>query len=709
MRGIPLSYEKLRVFKTGLFFTPHFFTIYCSMRTIFRTPLLLSALFTVAVAHAQTAPTGVGLGTASPDPSAALDVSSSKLGVLFPRVALTGPTDASTIATPAVGLVVYNTATTVNGLPQLVLNTGTTAAPAWAPLGANNYWTLKGNQGTSAANNFLGTTDSTAFTVRVNNRQVAQFQPGGALWIGDRNDNANQFIGYKAGVKVGPTDFIYGQIPGGTQDQFIGYLAGSSTTSGSGNQFIGSNAGKANDVGSGNQFIGPNAGMNATSTNGNQFIGVFSGYTTTFGSQNQYLGNYAGFKTTSGNNNQYIGYYAGYANTTGSSNQAIGYQAGQNITTGSTNQYIGYQAGQNTTTGSYNQAIGYATGNALTTGTYNLLVGPFAGNSITSGSRNLFIGSNTGTSTVTGTDNIFIGPGSGNSNTGSSNIYIGSNAGGQSTSGTQNTVMGSASGSTSGNNNAYFGSGTGGSSGDNNACFGSGSGSIVSQGSNNTAMGYQAGANMAGASNTMIGALADVIDQRFNKAVAIGYNAKAGGNNVMALGGTGVDAVKIGIGTTMPGEVLTVQGNILASGTITQNSDRRLKTNIRPLTGALAGIGRLRGVRYVFLPGKGPEGEQLGVIAQEVEKVYPELVRTDKVNGIKSVNYAQLTPVLLEAIKELTQQVDAQTALLDAQAGHQQQLERQQAGTMASLEELRTVLQRLEEGKLTPASLVRAH
>jgi hypothetical protein len=71
-------------------------------------------------------------------------------------------------------------------------------------------------------------------------------------------------------------------------------------------------------------------------------------------------------------------------------------------------------------------------------------------------------------------------------------------------------------------------------------------------------------------------------------------------------------------------------------------------------------VQQLRGVRYTYRKDVAghqglPQGEQVGVLAQEVEKLYPELVTTGA-DGYKAVNYAQLTPVLLEAIKELADQ-----------------------------------------------------
>lgn len=69
----------------------------------------------------------------------------------------------------------------------------------------------------------------------------------------------------------------------------------------------------------------------------------------------------------------------------------------------------------------------------------------------------------------------------------------------------------------------------------------------------------------------------------------------------------------------------------------------------------------LRGVRYAWNAlgiqhGGTAHAEQVGVLAQEVEKVYPELVNTGP-DSFKAVNYAQLAPVLIEAVKELSRQV----------------------------------------------------
>jgi hypothetical protein len=105
--------------------------------------------------------------------------------------------------------------------------------------------------------------------------------------------------------------------------------------------------------------------------------------------------------------------------------------------------------------------------------------------------------------------------------------------------------------------------------------------------------------------------------------------------------------------TTSAGASLT--GTLTASTNVTANSDIRLKTNITTIEDALKKTLSLRGVTFDRVDVELPR--QLGVIAQEVEEVFPEVVHTDE-DGIKSVAYGNLTAVLIEAIKEQQKQID---------------------------------------------------
>jgi hypothetical protein len=117
----------------------------------------------------------------------------------------------------------------------------------------------------------------------------------------------------------------------------------------------------------------------------------------------------------------------------------------------------------------------------------------------------------------------------------------------------------------------------------------------------------------------------------------------------------------MGIGTTNPSSKLDVAGNIRAIS-LTQTSDAHFKTNVATIENPLDSILRLRGVTFdwkqeEFGDKNFPTGRQIGFIAQEVEKVLPELVRTDK-GGYKSVAYQNVVPVLVEAIRTLKKEND---------------------------------------------------
>ncbi|MBK7123678.1 MAG: tail fiber domain-containing protein [Chitinophagaceae bacterium] len=117
----------------------------------------------------------------------------------------------------------------------------------------------------------------------------------------------------------------------------------------------------------------------------------------------------------------------------------------------------------------------------------------------------------------------------------------------------------------------------------------------------------------------------------------------------------------VGIGTAAPSEKLHVIGNILASSFIIP-SDLRYKKNIQEINSPLSKLKQVRGVTYQYKRDEFPsmgftDAGQIGFIAQEIEKVFPELVVTGK-NGYKAVDYSKITPVLLEAIKDQQKQID---------------------------------------------------
>lgn len=122
-------------------------------------------------------------------------------------------------------------------------------------------------------------------------------------------------------------------------------------------------------------------------------------------------------------------------------------------------------------------------------------------------------------------------------------------------------------------------------------------------------------------------------------------------------GGAYYNDGNIGIGTDNPTSKLTVQGDILVSGVTTSTdfnsaSDIKFKENIQPIENPIDKILQINGVSFNW---KEDGRSSMGVIAQEVEQIFPELVNTAE---YKSVNYNGLIGVLIEVVKELKQEIN---------------------------------------------------
>lgn len=144
------------------------------------------------------------------------------------------------------------------------------------------------------------------------------------------------------------------------------------------------------------------------------------------------------------------------------------------------------------------------------------------------------------------------------------------------------------------------------------------------------------------------------------------------------------DAITIGNYTEPTGYKLWVQGDAWATG-YWLRSDARFKKNIKPIDNSLDRLMKIRGSSYEFNDEEfnGSEDSQeiqYGLIAQELEPVFPELVRTGN-DGYKSINYNGMIPVLIEAIKE-------QKAIIDKLRNENQQLKSDQDQVKSRLDKL---------------------
>jgi hypothetical protein len=460
-------------------------------------------------------------------------------GATGPGVGATGPTGATgtgvTGATGATGAGVTG-ATGGTGATGATGATGTTGAGATGPTGptgtATGAWGLTGNASTVVGTDFIGTTDNNDLMIKVNGTQAGIIE--------NNNTNQSTALGYHALAAETPGSSLYNAAFGygamgnntlGEQSTAVGYEALGSNTTGNFNTAIGNSALLSNTFGTANIAVGGAALLSNTSGGNNTAMGRWA------------LGN-----NSTGNNNTASGYRAAYFNTTGSNNVAMGMNALYANTTGYSNVAMGINSlYSNTTTGNL-VAIGDST-LYYNTGVWNTAVGSKALFANTGGQQNTAIGQVALTSNTTGNFNTAAGTQALEYNTtGSLNTALGDEALRYTIGGQWNTA--------SGVDALYYNT-----SGSYNTASGINALENNTSGGNNTAFGVSALlTNATSSNNTAIGYQADVTADGFTNATAIGANAKVGESNALVLGGTGANAVKVGIGTTTPAYPLDVTG-----------------------------------------------------------------------------------------------------------------------------------------------------
>jgi hypothetical protein len=225
-----------------------------------------------------------------------------------------------------------------------------------------------------------------------------------------------------------------------------------------------------------------------------------------------------------------------------------------------------------------------------------------------------------------------------------------------------------------------------------------------SNGGSNTATGYQAlYANTSGGDNTATGlhALANNISGSSNVALGwhAGYNLTTGSNNI-DISNVGViaesGAIRIGTtGTQSKAFIAGIYGISVSGSAVVVNSSgqlgvvvssERFKTDIAPIGPDSAKLQALRPVKFHLKTD--PNGAvQYGLIAEEVAKVYPELVIRDENGRIDGVRYDELAPMLLNEMQEQQKVVAARAAIQDAKIA---QLQEQLSGIQAALVKLQS-------------------
>jgi Chaperone of endosialidase len=387
--------------------------------------------------------------------------------------------------------------------------------------------------------------------------------------------------------------------------------------------------------------------------------------------------------TTSGAFNTAFGKQALAFNTSGSFNTSIGADALFFNSGGGDNTAIGYRA-LFTNVASFNTALGTIALSNNTTGIENTASGAEALNANTTGNFNTADGFSTLHNNLTGSNNTANGDSALFSNTtGVNNTANGSTSLLSNTTGNFNTADGFATlfENSTGNSNIAIGAYSlhANTTGSNNASIGKDSQLSNIAGSNNTALGFQTLKNkVSGNSNLALG-------------VNAGINLTSGSNNVyLANGGTVTESATIRIG--VPSHTRTFVGGIRGKTTGlanavqvvidgngqlgTVNSSARFKKDIQDMNETSNKLMQLRPVTYHYKqPDESGENPlEYGLIAEEVAKVYPDLVAYGADGKIETVQYQKLTPMLLNELQNMNEKL------------HNEQLKnQQQALEIASL------------------------
>lgn len=351
-----------------------------------------------------------------------------------------------------------------------------------------------------------------------------------------------------------------------------------------------------------------------------------------YANQNTAEGEDALFSLTIGGDNAAVGFHSLYLTTTGFQNTAIGSSTLESNTTGFQNTALGYEALQNATSGNGNIAVGVRA-LQLNSASGNVGVGTAALQLNTTGSFNIAVGSQALAFNTAGENNVAIGD----------NVMILNQRGGL------NTAVGS--GALAGN----------------------------IQGNNNIALGQGAGKLIDGDNN-----------------ISIGHRGHSGKSGQIIIGTKGLQTSTLiaGIsGVTVAGGVEVVIDSFGNLGTIT--SSARYKEAIKPMKDASEVLLSLQPVTFRYKKDLDPQAiPQFGLVAEQVEKVDPDLVARDDEGKPCTVRYEAVNAMLLNEFLKEHRKGQEREAMLDELKATVAEQQKQIGALTASLREQAAQIQR---------------
>jgi hypothetical protein len=546
----------------------------------------------------------IGIGTKTPAPSAALEVSSTtnNKGILIPRVTAA---QKDAIVSPAEGLMIFQT-----------------TAPAGFYYYTSGAWKLIISQ-TDLASGNAGTATKLASPRNIN---AVAFDGSADITVPAAAETLTGIVA----IANGGTNSTATATAGG-----IGYGTGTEhayTGAGTFGQLLSSNG-----AGVPTWITPSNGGIPYTGATAAVDLGAYdlkvNGMTVGRGlngskDSNVGIGKDVLRSVTGGSYLTSVGYESLYSNTTGYNNTAVGSAALKANTSGLANTAIGSNSLSNNTNADFNTAVGNHALRYNTTGDDNTASGAGALESNTNGQLNSAFGRNTLYSNTTGSDNTAIGAAALYSNlSGHQNIAIGVGALRGNTTGSDNTANGFKAlySNTAGNGLTAYGgqalySNT---SGQQNTAIGNAALNANTTGSDNTSIGRAAlrynttgiqntangrsalSTNTTGSNNTALGYAADVASDNLSNATAIGNGAIVAVSNTIQLGNTAVTNVKTS-GTITAGAVTYPKVDGTAGQVLTANANG-IPTWAAASSGGVHTIGESYGggiVFYVYDGGK---------------------------------------------------------------------------------------------------------
>lgn len=527
--------------------------------------------------------------------------------------------------------------------------------------------------------------------------------------------DGNTLIGTSAGEALTYPDY----------NTFIGFESGKASVLGSDNVFLGYQAGLVNGNCSDNSFVGYQAGEancpSGSLASDNSFFGYYAGHANVDGNDNTILGYYAAYLLTEGNDNLFMGYFAGsnvesatqntaigaysmrgspsYDGETGYGNVAFGRYVVRFLNSGVYNTYVAYDLNTNNNA-NFNTIMGFEAGRTSSDGDYNTFIGAHSGeynNNSTYSSRNTYFGASAGEKNTSGEDNLVLGNGANFVNFDGYNRVVLAGASGL-LDAEEIIALGYGASASNSSGAIIIGSGTQSSHGDAIAI-----GLNTATRSNNSVL--------IGNSNTLswephtsnsvsLGSSDYRFSELYNTAVSSGAESAsalswtltadagedAGDSWQLAAADGGELSFRNDIsGSQVSQLTLANNGDLSVSGELYLNSDARLKTHIQPLKAGLSQSRQIQATRYSFKheetqspligsPQRTDSPQHLGLIAQQLETLLPELVNTEE-NGRKTVNYVALVPVLVNSVQSLSQQNKHSRAQLAKLKAQKQRLE----------------------------------